>query len=820
MGDEKHNASRKDKNKKKLFVKKQCTASDVYPYKCNKYFVKIKPFITADSKHIVCSSGSKVLIFRLKTGVLEKVFDEHKKNVIAIFPHEKNPLQVISCTEDEVVMWDCTDLTVYKKFILPCKIFDVYMPTAKSGVTIYFVSTVKKEIKKNKTVLFRYNVLTQEMLHVSVISKGYKKFAVSKCESFIAIIYRKYLKIYNCNKQSIVQYKYDAVSLTCVAIHPSSDVIVTGDEDGRLILWNDICGEQKEPICSKLHWHNNYVNDVLFMNDGFYIVSGGNEGVLVIWQLENHKKNYLPRVGGSILHLFQSNDSQHLGFAIDSNVIKLLSVHDTKLTKAIKGFSIANDFPAGISYDSKTGCLVMNGKPDGVIQFYNPQQDMVKINLDVVGENLITSVEDRHIYPSRIERIAFSQDSSWLATIVIRKDVLLPTERTLKLWKYYNNKFYLNSVVEPVHSDDVCVLLFRPHKSNYYAITSSKDGNIKSWQLAEGKNSQGKQIQAWELHSIGTYGKQSCHQACFSDDGSLLAALFSEITIWDPDNLSLESTISWNCELDPIKSLMFCHKESNKYLIGCSDNTIVSWNVSTLEIAWKMQCEVKLITSDPSSKYFAAFIWFKRNNKMHLYLFDPCVPTPAGLICNIQQDFLSLKSAIFTPRLEHTVGNTIWTKIGVLYYLKDNSIMKIVEADEIKTNNKESNIPIENSAFTEIFGAAQKQNVNDSNGASIPTGNTASMIIQKILSTPSHVLPSTDVLCKVFLKSFLISKSSHAKLKDTNNDIDDDKDDICDQDRINSEVVAISPALEDLIPIDHIKLPSYDFAFMKEMVET
>ena len=106
---------------------------------------------------------------------------------------------------------------------------------------------------------------------ISTVSKGYKKFAISKSESFVALIYKKNLKIYDLSNSNILSYKFDETALTCVAIHPSTDTIATGDKDGKIVLWHNICGTQKDPVCSKMHWHNNEVHDLLFMNDGIYV---------------------------------------------------------------------------------------------------------------------------------------------------------------------------------------------------------------------------------------------------------------------------------------------------------------------------------------------------------------------------------------------------------------------------------------------------------------------------------------------------------------------------------------------------------------------
>lgn len=49
------------------------------------------------------------------------------------------------------------------------------------------------------------------------------------------------------------------------------------------------------------------------------MLSGGLETVLVTWHLETQEKSFLPRLGGAIQHLFQSNDATIIGVALSTN---------------------------------------------------------------------------------------------------------------------------------------------------------------------------------------------------------------------------------------------------------------------------------------------------------------------------------------------------------------------------------------------------------------------------------------------------------------------------------------------------------------------
>lgn len=96
--------------------------------------------------------------------------------------------------------------------------------------------------------------------------------------------------------------------LSCLALHPSEDWLATGDENGQLRLWyclsDDVLSEGSSETRSAptttLHWHAHAVQAIEFTPNGAYILSGGEENVLVIWQVHSGKKEFVPRVGAPI----------------------------------------------------------------------------------------------------------------------------------------------------------------------------------------------------------------------------------------------------------------------------------------------------------------------------------------------------------------------------------------------------------------------------------------------------------------------------------------------------------------------------------------
>lgn len=112
--------------------------------------------------------------------------------------------------------------------------------------------------------------------------------------------------------------------LTCLAFHPSEEYFATGDTTGNIRLWYclgqkeafKVAGVAKKAQTTTLHWHAHAVSSIAFTANGAYLLSGGEEAVLVIWQLHSGKKEFVPRVGAPIssvtLSKFTNGEEEYL----------------------------------------------------------------------------------------------------------------------------------------------------------------------------------------------------------------------------------------------------------------------------------------------------------------------------------------------------------------------------------------------------------------------------------------------------------------------------------------------------------------------------
>ena len=124
---------------------------------------------------------------------------------------------------------------------------------------------------------------------------------------------------------------------TSMMIHPTEPCIAIGDKVGKINFWYCFEKEQRSnPVTTSLHWHAHAVNCLAFTSAD-YLLSGGEEGVLVVWQLETEHKDFLPRLASDILSIAVSPDQTLYALVHKDNTIRIVSATNMKIKQEIVG---------------------------------------------------------------------------------------------------------------------------------------------------------------------------------------------------------------------------------------------------------------------------------------------------------------------------------------------------------------------------------------------------------------------------------------------------------------------------------------------------
>ncbi|KAK3943697.1 WD40-repeat-containing domain protein [Diplogelasinospora grovesii] len=87
----------------------------------------------------------------------------------------------------------------------------------------------------------------------------------------------------------------------------------------------------------KHHWHRRAVHSVKYSEDGNYLVSGGAETVLVLWQLDTGHRDFLPHLSATIENIVVSPRGSSYALHLDDNSAMILSTAEMKPTMYVSG---------------------------------------------------------------------------------------------------------------------------------------------------------------------------------------------------------------------------------------------------------------------------------------------------------------------------------------------------------------------------------------------------------------------------------------------------------------------------------------------------
>lgn len=310
--------------------------------------------------------------------------------------------------------------------------------------------------------------------------------------------------------------------LTTLAFHPHEPIFATGDAIGKIRIWNflndesffrslaqaDASGVDRQAPSSVLHWHAHAVSSLAFSPNGASLASGGEEAVLVLWNLnQNNSKEFIPRLGAPIASISvagatinpangkESGEIEYVAALKDGSVTFVGSgnlrvsrtfarVKNGKSSCSLS-FSLCLSFPQSVffsialrTYSSDasikpssssalaslplplaiqpvTGHLVLPSGHPSTVQFFSVSSDSHVQDLEVAASNRVSRPEDTPLEPTRVEQVVFSTDAKWMATLESRQaGAGLSSDSALKFWRWNNKegKYIMNSRVDKPHS--------------------------------------------------------------------------------------------------------------------------------------------------------------------------------------------------------------------------------------------------------------------------------------------------------------------------------------------------------------------------------
>ncbi|KAL2009279.1 hypothetical protein VTN00DRAFT_7473 [Thermoascus crustaceus] len=462
------------------------------------HFSNLDPVFTADEKYVFLGVGSAVHVFSMSTSRLFRIMRmKSSQKVIGykLSPENQEHLYISTSSGSvskwdwvsgkQISLWETSRKTISAEICFielenMVRSVSYFLREQKDGRREISISPLEEELPSGKP----YEVTALET------TKRIRDLKVSRRGQVVIVCDGQRLFVGNtsiCDVRSLGSIHYTwrevvlPVNVTCLDLReslptdstterskartaPTSADLVLGESGGSILVYHDIVnsltrnedmyeGEGKSgSVLRRLHWHRGPVSVVRWSRDGNYLISGGLESVMVLWQLDSGRKQFLPHLSSPICNIVVSPSGNLYALKLADNSVIVLSATELQPSATITGLQLPSkvdnigDLSEPIAssprvYDSVPAVLHPQN-PDhlmvvvpasqtirhekqalanlSVLQTFDvrtgchlARQALARTNLTVLN----TGPDGAEIVTPDIKYFDLSQDGKWLATV-------------------------------------------------------------------------------------------------------------------------------------------------------------------------------------------------------------------------------------------------------------------------------------------------------------------------------------------------------------------------------------------------------------------
>ncbi|CAG8543297.1 9559_t:CDS:10 [Paraglomus brasilianum] len=614
---------------------------------------------SANSKYFYNSARSSIRIYSVETGDVVRHLSispseaGHTGKITCLEKNPKNQEELISGSLDgKIKFWNT------RKSGTLIATYDVGQPIIRMAISDsgpnnsirIFLAT---EVISAARVMYRSEIILLTVWrpnksHIVTLTRskypcsGLGVYADGSCA--VASYRRNYdVIVFPNGSDVIVDRCTHPKAVTALAVHPKLPIVALGDETGAITIIRQL-GDRSvgNPPSTKYHWHAHRVMYLAYSLKGTYLLSGGEEGVLVEWHIDSGQRRFVPRLGAEIKAISVSPDDTIYAVSLANNTVKLVASMNLDLKQAIQGLHVQGkrrleDVTAGLTIEPRTFNLVINGQP-GSLQFYDVHSEKHVFDLDVSQQSLVSRTNNEEITRFQVVYVAFSADERWMATVDTRDDKEHEMESFLKFWRYDDNEltYILHSRLSIRRKETIISLVFDNAKNegSPKIVTTNVDKRFTIWQLKEQSNTKDADGEVvWVEVFNGLYKDYNPHAAAFSEDDSILAVTFdSKVTLWNTSTYQLFDVLDCLPTSDKLTHVTFING-SGAYLVAASPDRISVWNLITNSVWWSASFPVHHLVADADGSTFAVAGNAERRGikKCYVCIFNPRSAVPVAL---------------------------------------------------------------------------------------------------------------------------------------------------------------------------------------------
>nr|XP_022905380.1 WD repeat-containing protein 75 [Onthophagus taurus] len=727
-------------------------------YKGGGNLISLAPIFSKDGSTLYVAKPYNIISYNVETGNKILEFPRTKSEIIGFNVNVLNDEEhVIACTKNgSIILWKTTtglklrEIKTNVKKVVYFKTLTTFDDDNNEIINAFICfeneSTKKYNFKltnldTNESKIIKFNLKIKKKVHIDVANDG----------SFIAAVQDSKLFYYQININVLRRHFIKDRTFTFVLCHPTENVVLTGDNTGRVVLWQNLL--EKNPTQSNYHWHTLPAKTACFSSSGTQFYSGASECVLVKWIVNSNHQSFLPRLPGFIEHISIALNNQFIAVSTSDNAIHIVTPQ-LKIKNTIQHLVISDELASDLVFDPRSRSLIFNGI-SGHVQFFSPKNLELIHSMDVSGKNKYTNERDTLIVNLVITNVVLDKTGRWMATVEERKDPVV-FESRLKFWFFDETQqnFILNTSIEFPHEGSVKNVAFQPSndEKELYCVTIGEDLKFKLWEVIPIKTVYREGL-IWECAGEMSYRNLTPNVSSFSSDGSLLAIGFESIvTTWLPESCELKCSLR-----HPIHQNDLCHVSFGAdhrqchLLLTASKNFVCVWNLLTLSMVWSVKIDVHGVISDINCSYKAVFT---PDNK--LFVFDLNSPDPVYFMEKLK-NVSDVAAATFVPKSSVTSDINRWDHRLSIFILTSNFELFAIESsdEDLTVNNLQ--IKEDHSFFKNILPEIRNVFLKDQGQIHAYSKDLRGKKLQQLLDTPVPSLQLSFV-CEDILVDSLVQE--------------------------------------------------------------
>ncbi|KAI3627916.1 NAN1 [Malassezia furfur] len=539
----------------------------------------VPPVFTKDGSYVFVVQHCTVLIVSRATnqvvatlsGESSRPGQRHTAPITGMLLSPFNPLQLLTCSLDGTIKtWDYLDSELHddmhvgyavcamaahahwkhRLFVAVSKDGDeADAASSRRSTTVYSVQLGRASAHAHKAVKQVRLGKARQVTHLRVSPDG----------AWLVALGASRVHILSLHDTSAGFVKYASESrLTALAFHPDASTprFATGEANGKIRIW--YCLEQFAAAgrvpeqatdavpTTTLHWHAHAVAALQFTWDGAQLLSGGEEGVLVVWKLSSGNavgadaREFVPRLGAGIVavavaHSFEKSEQECVVCLADGSVAFIASL-SLRIARVFATVALTAGHPS-------------------TLQFVDVAARQHIRDVEVAPSNRVSRPEDEALTPLRVQHVAFSEPlagathAAWMATVDGRDGGTYTSELSLKLWAWdaHHQTYVLNTRIDHPHEHGVTAVSFSPRQSSaeFLLVTAGAEGQIKTWRIATRTLKGARAETSWVCRSALAYRGTTPRDIAWAPDGSLFAVAQGVfVTLWDPHTLVMQARLA------------------------------------------------------------------------------------------------------------------------------------------------------------------------------------------------------------------------------------------------------------------------------------